>query len=148
SVAATGHAPFARYWVHVEMVRLDATKMSKSLGNLVLVRELRHRVNPRAIRHYLLTVHYRDFFDYSEDALQTSVARVERLARALRQGGSAADEAALASAASRFDAALADDLDAPAALAALDDAAQLVVAGSPDRSSGGDVRVVQEMAAR
>jgi L-cysteine:1D-myo-inositol 2-amino-2-deoxy-alpha-D-glucopyranoside ligase len=148
SVAATGHAPFARYWVHVEMVRLDGTKMSKSLGNLVLAHDLRQRVNPRAIRHYLLTVHYRDFFDYSEDALRTSVARVERLERALRQGGSTADEAALASAADRFDDALADDLDTPAALAALDDATQLVLAGSADRGARQSIALLQEMASR
>src|SRR5260221_9459514 len=78
---ATGHAPLARFWMHVEMVRLDGIKMSKSLGNMVFARELRKRVNPMAVRHYLLSTHYREFFDYAENDLGASVERVARLER-------------------------------------------------------------------
>jgi L-cysteine:1D-myo-inositol 2-amino-2-deoxy-alpha-D-glucopyranoside ligase len=148
SVATTGHAPFARYWVHVEMARLDGTKMSKSLGNLVLVRDLLHRFRPAAIRHYLLTVHYREFLDYAEEALRASAARVDEIERALRQPGSAADEGALMKLVDRFDSAMADDLNTPLALAALEEAARLVLAAPAGPDSGRAPTILQEMAAR
>ncbi len=128
SEAGTGQSPFARFWLHVEMVSLGGVKMSKSLGNLVLIRELRARVNPLAIRHYLLCTHYRSWLDYSEPGLQASVKRIGRLDRALARNDARVDSNLLADLSARFDAALADDLDIPAALAVLDDAAELVLA--------------------
>jgi len=92
-------------------------------------------------------VHYRAFFDYAEEGLRASVEKVERLERAIRQPGSGST-AALADAGKRFDAALADDLDTPAALDALDAATELVLAGSGDSGGRDDAAVLQGMAAR
>jgi len=75
SWAATG-APLARHWMHVGMVAYEGTKMSKSLGNLVFVRNLRRMHDPRAIRLALMAHHYRDgfeWFDYNiDDAITTA----------------------------------------------------------------------------
>jgi L-cysteine:1D-myo-inositol 2-amino-2-deoxy-alpha-D-glucopyranoside ligase len=148
SEAVTGHGPLARFWVHVAMARLDGTKMSKSLGNLVLVRELRARVNPLAIRHYLLRTHYRDFLDYSENELNASAERVSLLERALATRLPRASDDELASLENRFDEGLADDLDTPTALKALDEAARMVLNTSASATSGSGSAVLRRMAAR
>ena len=113
---ATGE-DFARAYVHSGMVSLDGEKMSKSRGNLVFVSKLRGAgVDPMAIRLLLLAHHYRDDWAYTDADLD---AAAERLA-IWRQAASldAALDAGPVVAAVR--AALADDLDAPAALAAID----------------------------
>jgi L-cysteine:1D-myo-inositol 2-amino-2-deoxy-alpha-D-glucopyranoside ligase len=124
---ATGKAPFARFWMHNAPVRLEGTKMSKSLGNLVMARELLTRFNANAIRLYLLRHHYRTAFDYDEQEL-LSAARDETVLRTCADawtgsGGQhpAADEVphSIQDIRRRFVAALADDLDTPAAAHAL-----------------------------
>jgi L-cysteine:1D-myo-inositol 2-amino-2-deoxy-alpha-D-glucopyranoside ligase len=140
--AATGKAPFARFWMHAEMVQLGGIKMSKSLGNLILVRELRQRVDPLVVRHYLLSTHYRDFLDYSEAELLASKEKLERLQRALRGPSTHVDAAELEALEYRFDRALADDLDTPAALTALDTAARAVLGAPSDDGTGeGQIRL-------
>jgi cysteinyl-tRNA synthetase len=148
SEAGTGHVPYARYWVHPEMVQLGGIKMSKSLGNLVLVRDLRARFKPVAVRHYLLSTHYRDLLDYSEVALATSAERIGLLRRALAAPARRGDVATLATWEHRFDAALADDLNTPAALAALDAAVHVVLSASGDDGPGDGTSVLRGMAAR
>jgi L-cysteine:1D-myo-inositol 2-amino-2-deoxy-alpha-D-glucopyranoside ligase len=110
----TGAKPFARFWMHTGMVRLDGQKMSKSLGNLVLARDLLRDHSAAAIRLYLLSFPYRDGWDFEPRALPA----FEELAGRLR---AAAPEPA-ASAVNLDDpffAALSDDLDTPAARARL-----------------------------
>ena len=114
SEAATGE-PFVRHWMHQAMVRMDGEKMSKSLGNLVFVSELRQAWDPRAIRLAVLANHYRHGWDWDDKVMP---AAAERLAR--WQAGSGADGAAALAAVRE---ALDDDLDTPAAVAAVDDAA-------------------------
>jgi len=127
SEAGTDRAPFARFWVHVEMVRLGGIKMSKSLGNLVFVRDLLPVFGPAAVRHYLLSIHYRLPMDYSTEALRASADRMERIAYALWLSHRDVDSAALAEHRARFEAALADDLDTPSALKVLDSFVDLLV---------------------
>jgi L-cysteine:1D-myo-inositol 2-amino-2-deoxy-alpha-D-glucopyranoside ligase len=148
SESVTGHAPLARYWVHAAMVRMDGTKMSKSLGNLVLVRDLRARFNPIAIRHYLLGTHYRAELDYSEDQLRASVEQVALLERALTARVPNASEEALTALEQHFDAALADDLDTPAAMNALDAAARRILDVSNGEASGKEPLALRRMATR
>ena len=148
SESATGHAPLARYWIHSAMVRLDGTKMSKSLGNLIFVRELRKRYDPLAIRHYLLTTHYRDQLDYSEAGLDASVESVRQLEQVLADTVTRGDEAALSDWEARFDRAMTDDLDTPLALDILSEAVGGVL-GAPNNDQGGNgAAVVCRMAAR
>ncbi|MDD9372095.1 MAG: cysteine--tRNA ligase, partial [Acidimicrobiales bacterium] len=115
SEAATGE-PFVRHWMHQAMVRMDGEKMSKSLGNLVFVSELRESWDPRAIRLAVLAHHYRHSWDWDDKVMP---AAGERLARwEARTGGSG--DAALAAVREVLD----HDLDTPAAVAAIDDAAE------------------------
>ena len=148
SEAGSGRSPFVRFWIHVEMVRLDGVKMSKSLGNLILVRDLRSRVSPMAIRHYLLRTHYRAFLDYADTDLLVSAERMARLDRAQVRSGYRVDAELLAALAGRFDAALADDLDTPAAIDALDAAARLVLAAPSDAEANPADATLRQMASR
>jgi L-cysteine:1D-myo-inositol 2-amino-2-deoxy-alpha-D-glucopyranoside ligase len=118
SEAATGE-PFVRHWLHQAMVRMDGEKMSKSLGNLVFVSELRKLWDPRAIRLGVICHHYREPWDWTGDIMP---AAAERLARWQAATATAGDgDAAL----DEVRAALDDDLDTPAAVAAVDEAADL-----------------------
>ncbi len=115
--ALTGTWPFAKAYVHAGMVGLDGEKMSKSRGNLVFVSVLRREgVDPGALRLALLASHYRADREWSAPVL---TAGEQRLAawRAGRARPSGPDGTALLAA---VRAALADDLDTPAALAAVD----------------------------
>ncbi|PJE95195.1 cysteine--1-D-myo-inosityl 2-amino-2-deoxy-alpha-D-glucopyranoside ligase [Streptomyces carminius] len=115
--ALTGQHPFARTYVHAGMVALDGEKMSKSRGNLVFVSRLRRAgVDPAAIRLTLLAHHYRSDWEWTDAVLDEAVERLDRWRAAVsRPDGPPAGELV-----AEIRAALADDLDAPAALAAVD----------------------------
>ncbi|HTA10968.1 MAG TPA: cysteine--tRNA ligase, partial [Streptosporangiaceae bacterium] len=70
---------FARYWVHNGLVRIGGEKMSKSLGNSLLVDAMISRVRPVELRYYLGQAHYRSDFDYSAEALAEAVTAYRRL---------------------------------------------------------------------
>ncbi|MFJ6213565.1 cysteine--1-D-myo-inosityl 2-amino-2-deoxy-alpha-D-glucopyranoside ligase [Streptomyces sp. NPDC092296] len=114
---ATGGHPYAHAYVHAGMVALDGEKMSKSRGNLVFVSRLRAAgVDPAAIRLALLAHHYRSDWEYTDAALDEAVQRLGRWRAAVsRPDGPPARELL-----AEVRAALADDLDAPRALAAVD----------------------------
>jgi L-cysteine:1D-myo-inositol 2-amino-2-deoxy-alpha-D-glucopyranoside ligase len=115
--AFTGVHPFARHYVHAGMIGLDGEKMSKSRGNLVFVSKLRAQdVDPNAVRLALLAGHYRADRAWTADLLATAEARLARwrAAVALPVAPPADDMVA------RLRTHLADDLDTPAALAAVD----------------------------
>jgi L-cysteine:1D-myo-inositol 2-amino-2-deoxy-alpha-D-glucopyranoside ligase len=124
-------APYALAYVHAGMVAYDGEKMSKSKGNLVFVSQLRNSdVDPMAIRLTLLRHHYRSDWEWTDDQLWESVDRLSEWRRALAVGAGAP-------AAPVVDAvlgALATDLDAPTAVAAVDAwaAATLGTAGLAD----------------
>jgi L-cysteine:1D-myo-inositol 2-amino-2-deoxy-alpha-D-glucopyranoside ligase len=130
-----GHAyslagvPLARHYAHAGMVGLDGEKMSKSKGNLVLVSRLREAgVDPMAIRLAILAHHYRSDWEWTDEDLDRAKARLESWRTAA--AGATSGEAEELTTAVR--AALANDLDAPAAVAALDEWA----AGPPGDGSG------------
>jgi L-cysteine:1D-myo-inositol 2-amino-2-deoxy-alpha-D-glucopyranoside ligase len=119
--AAHGHLagahPFAKAYAHAGMVGLDGHKMSKSRGNLVLVSRLREAgVDPAAIRLALLAHHYRDDWEWTDAGLDEAVARLARW----REAASAPTGPAATELLTRVREHLADDLDAPGALAAVD----------------------------
>ncbi|TML59597.1 MAG: cysteine--tRNA ligase [Actinobacteria bacterium] len=109
SEGATGE-PFVRHGMHQFMVRLGGEKMSKSLGNLVFVSDLVKEWDPMAIRLALVSHHYRDSWEWTDDLLPTATERLQRW-RAAGAGDAALDQAR---------AALDDDLDTPGAAAAID----------------------------
>jgi len=127
SEGATGLRPFVTYWLHAGMLRYHGEKMSKSLGNLVLVRDLLATYSGDAIRHYLVSHHYRQELDFDEADLDASATQAALLRRACRVAEelepfapALADPAALdptvAGHRTRFLSAMDDDLDTPAAL--------------------------------
>ncbi len=129
SEAATG-VPFVRTWLHCAHLRMGGEKMAKSTGNIARVAELLEAgVSPRALRYVLLAVHYRQGLDYSQTALDAAGAALERLdtlLTALEGYGEARDDDPTLSdlldrTRSDFEAALDDDLNVSAALAALFD---------------------------
>jgi L-cysteine:1D-myo-inositol 2-amino-2-deoxy-alpha-D-glucopyranoside ligase len=127
----TGRAPFARIWMHAGLVSLGGTKMSKSLGNLVFLSDLLERYEGAAVRRYLLSHHYREGWEFDDAALADAAVGLKRWRGAAGAEGQRPDlELA-------FHQALADDLDTPGALAALDEAA---AAGA-----GGTVRTLADV---
>ncbi|HEX3948171.1 MAG TPA: cysteine--tRNA ligase [Acidimicrobiales bacterium] len=119
SESATGQL-FVRHWLHVGLVGLDGTKMSKSLGNLVFVGDLVKEWEPMVVRLALLGHHYRHDWEWTDQDLVEAAARLERWRAAPpgRPGGE--PDPALDGVRERLD----DDLDTPGALAALDGAAE------------------------
>jgi L-cysteine:1D-myo-inositol 2-amino-2-deoxy-alpha-D-glucopyranoside ligase len=113
SEAATGR-PFVRHWMHQAMVRMEGEKMSKSLGNLVFISELRKQYDPRAIRLGIVSNHYRTEWEWSDLLMPTAVDRLERWLAAGDGDGALAEVRG----------ALDHDLDTPAAVAAIDAAVE------------------------
>jgi L-cysteine:1D-myo-inositol 2-amino-2-deoxy-alpha-D-glucopyranoside ligase len=121
SESVTGQ-PFVRHWLHVGLVGLDGTKMSKSLGNLVFVGDLLERWQAVAIRTALLAHHYRTDWEWTAEDMPTAALRLEAWRKATpseQPGGAGGEDPALEAVRRALD----DDLDTPAALAALDDLA-------------------------
>lgn len=71
--------PFARYWMHNGYINIDNEKMSKSLGNIVLVHDIIERHDPQVLRFFMLSVHYRHPINYSEELLANAKAGLERI---------------------------------------------------------------------
>ncbi|MEV7677061.1 cysteine--1-D-myo-inosityl 2-amino-2-deoxy-alpha-D-glucopyranoside ligase [Streptomyces sp. NPDC088341] len=133
----TGEHPFARAYVHAGMVGLNGEKMSKSKGNLVFVSTLRHEgVDPAAIRLALLAHHYRSDWEWTDAVLQEAVERLGRWRAAVSRPDGPPSDAVV----DEIREALADDLDAPAALLAVDRWAALQEsAGGTDEGAPGVV---------
>jgi cysteinyl-tRNA synthetase len=109
---ALGHE-FARIWTHNGMLRFTDEKMSKSLGNVVTIREALDDWGHETLLVYFLTGHWRKPIDFSDETLQAAAARADRLREVFRNPS----EPAPAGAWARFAAALDDDFNTPDALA-------------------------------
>jgi L-cysteine:1D-myo-inositol 2-amino-2-deoxy-alpha-D-glucopyranoside ligase len=130
---ASGRAPCARAYVHAGMVALDGEKMSKSKGNLVFVHALRTAGHdPIAIRLAILANHYRSDWEWTSDLLLAAEDRLDRWRAALSQEFGPTAEATL----QELRDALAADLDAPAALLAVDRWVDHQLAHGGDDASG------------
>ena len=116
SQCAHGGAIFARYWLHNGMLNFGGAKMSKSLGNIEKVHDLVERHPPEALRHALLSAHYRQPLDWSDTLIEQSVRTLDRLYGTLRDLDEVEATAAIPPA---VEAALEDDLNTPQALAEL-----------------------------
>ncbi len=120
SEAATGK-PFSRFWLHNAHVLMEGTKVSKSLGNTVKLRQLKeHGFHPLSYRYWLLTGHYRRQMNFSFNALEGAQTALRRLQRTFAEefggarGGRVSEAYAL-----RFLEAMNNDMDTPKALAIL-----------------------------
>lgn len=135
SEAATGK-PFARYWMHNGYINVDNQKMSKSLGNFRLVRDIAQEFDLEAVRLFLLSAQYRNPINFTRELVEqanTALTRIrtarERLAEAKEGPATAEDESFIASLAEhekRFCDAMDDDLNTADALGAMFDYARAV----------------------
>jgi L-cysteine:1D-myo-inositol 2-amino-2-deoxy-alpha-D-glucopyranoside ligase len=140
SEIATGTKPFVRYWMHVGMVEYQGEKMSKSLGNLVLVRDALDSYNADALRLYMFSHHYQSPWEYRDEEMDEWV----RLAEDLRE---AADfpaygieqEVDVSIFQEQFFNAMEDDLDTASAIDALREIATAILEAPEDD----DVREAQ-----
>ena len=129
SVAAN-NSPFARHWMHIGMVAYEGEKMSKSLGNLVFVRDLRTGHDPRAIRLALLSNHYRAGFEWFDSDIDKGEAMLERMIEAASCPSGPDSETLLTQVREAID----DDLNLPKACEIIDDFAVKTIEGSGNDS--------------
>jgi cysteinyl-tRNA synthetase len=135
--------PFVRYWLHNGLLQLGSEKMSKSLGNLITVREALERYGADALRLFMLSSHYRSPLTYSEEALEAAQKGVERLRQALQPGNTDAKGETLDAEPyrKRFVEAMDDDFGTPQAVAALFDLARSI---NTWKEQGKDVSQAQD----
>nr|WP_235833758.1 cysteine--tRNA ligase [Aeromicrobium chenweiae] len=111
--------PFARFWMHNAMLNLAGAKMSKSVGNTLMVSEVVKRVRPIALRYYLAASHYRSIVEFSEESLAEAATAFDRIEGFVRRAAGLVGPGGLGEVPAAFAGAMDDDLSVPAALAAL-----------------------------
>jgi len=129
SESFTGVKPFVRYWLHNGMVQLGEEKMSKSLGNLITIKEALERYSADAVRIFALSSHYRSPLTYSEEALDAAEGGVERLLRVISRDDPTGGKGEALDAKpyyNQFIEAMDDDFNSPKALAVLFDLARVI----------------------
>ncbi|MGA7937794.1 MAG: cysteine--tRNA ligase [Kovacikia sp.] len=152
SEAVTGK-PLARYWIHNGFINMDGEKMSKSLGNFRLTRDLLETYHPMAFRLFVLQAHYRKPIDFTPEGLESAESGWKTLKEAIHYGAKFAELAGWQTEQAvelddvvidRFNAAMDDDFNTPVALSVLFELAkdlrregnQLVHQGKPDLAIG------------
>ena len=131
---------FARIWMHNAWVTTAGEKMSKSLGNSLLVSEVVKRVRPIELRYYLVSAHYRSMIEFSFESLEEAAQgfkRIEGFLLRAREDGGYEPIVNPGARPAAFDAALDDDLAVAAALAVLH---EHVRAGNSALAAGDDVK--------
>ncbi|RFF29124.1 cysteine--tRNA ligase [Wenzhouxiangella sediminis] len=132
SRCAHGTERFARYWMHNGFVTVEKRKMSKSLGNTLIVHELLEEWPGEVMRYLLLSAHYRQPLDWSEGALEQARNTLDRLYGLLRDYPPADTEAEPEP---EVVAALEDDLNTPTALAGLNTLARRLSSAEPSEQA-------------
>jgi len=116
---------YCRYWIHNGLIHVDSEKMSKSLGNVLLLRDLLAEAPGETVRLGLLTAHYRQPLDWADDVLADAQQKLDRMYGALRAAGvSGTVQDDVGEPPASVVEALDDDLNTPRALAALFDLAR------------------------
>jgi cysteinyl-tRNA synthetase len=112
---------FANFWLHNAWVTTAGEKMSKSLGNSLIVTEVAKRVRPIELRWYLASAHYRSNLEFSDSALQESAVAFQRIENFVERATTIVGEVDFANSVmcADFESAMNEDLNVPAALAAL-----------------------------
>jgi L-cysteine:1D-myo-inositol 2-amino-2-deoxy-alpha-D-glucopyranoside ligase len=111
--------PFAHTWMHTSMVHHEGAKMSKSLGNLVMMEDLLRRFTPDAIRIYLASHHYRSVWSHDETVLQAAAETSKAFESAASAAGGAGKPTSAQPESGEFDRAMEEDLDSTQALRVL-----------------------------
>jgi cysteinyl-tRNA synthetase len=123
----TGKKPFVQYWMHNGLLRMGEDKMSKSLGNLITIREALKKYSADAIRIFILSSYYRSPLTYTEETLEAAQGGAERLLRVVSRNDVAEGKGELLDARpyyDRFIEAMDDDFNTPQAIAILFDLAR------------------------
>lgn len=136
----TGEKPFVKTWIHTAMVLYQGEKMSKSLGNLVLVSDLLKKYNPFVIRWTLLSHHYRDPWEFREEELGEIEEKIQKMQTIEKSGHIHEETPGDNQYLKHFLEHMENDLDTPNALTAL-----MVLAEQAEKES--DVRKKNEMCA-
>ena len=142
SEAYSSVKPFARFWMHNGMVQFGDDKMSKSIGNIVEVRDALEKHEPDALRLFFLSSHYRSPVNYTDDSVEGHARALGRLRQALEASSGPGAHLDPGPYEAVFVEAMDDDLNTPRAIAALFDLAREI-----NRSSGEDKDVADGQAA-
>ncbi len=134
--AFTGTEPFSQYWLHNGLLQMGEEKMSKSLGNLVSIRDVVEQHGADAFRLFVLTSHYRMPLTWTDEGVAASARAAERLSRAAWAIGGEGDAPDMSGFSERFYEAMDDDFNTPQALAAMFDMAREINRAAGD---GADV---------
>ena len=118
STCAHGGRVFARYWLHNGMLTFNGRKMSKSLGNVMLLHELLQKHSHELLRYLLLKAHYRQPLDWSDSTIAQARATLDGWYGALRDLADVEIDTSAIQTPAEIEAALLDDLNTPQALAA------------------------------
>ena len=125
SACAHDGAPLARYWVHNGFVQIDSTKMSKSIGNVLLVRELLNKHAGETLRMALIGAKYREPLNWSDELVEQAKSQLDRMYGTLERLADITLAAHEIVAAQGFTAAMDDDLNTPKAVSVLMEAVTL-----------------------
>jgi L-cysteine:1D-myo-inositol 2-amino-2-deoxy-alpha-D-glucopyranoside ligase len=125
----TGKKPFVKVWMHVAMVRHEGEKMSKSLGNLVMVRDLLKTWTPDTLRLFLASHHYRQSWEYNEEHLKLAASLDRQLSAAAASDSGEADGFTTCTYETEFQNAMDNDLDTPAAINVIGSLASKIMDG-------------------
>jgi len=139
----TGKKPFVRHWMHNGLLQLGAEKMSKSLGNLITIREALQKYSSDGIRIFILSSYYRSPLTYSEEAMEAAERGAERLRQSLKkvQGdGWSNDWVDAAPFRQRFIEAMDDDFGTSQAIATLFDLAREINRGAETGKDASEAR--------
>ena len=144
SESFTGKKPFVKYWMHNGLLQLGAEKMSKSLGNLVTIRQVLDKYSADAIRIFILSSHYRSPLTYADESLEAAEKGAERLRQVagIAAGGTGIGSVDLDSYRKRFVDGMDDDFNTPQALSALFDLARDI---NRERDAGHDVMAPKQV---
>jgi cysteinyl-tRNA synthetase len=129
SESFTGVKPFVKYWLHNGLLQFGEEKMSKSLGNLITVKQALEKYSPDAIRIFVLNSHYRSPLTYSEEGLGAAEGGTERIARVISRDDTTGGKGEALNAEpyqKQFIEAMDDDFNTPQALAILFDLARAI----------------------
>ena len=143
---AFGVEPFARYWTHVAMVAYNGEKMSKSLGNLVLISDALQEYSADALRLYLLSHHYRTPWSYEDAELDHWAQVANDLIEAVDLPAYGIEnEVDVSTARDRFMLAMDDDLNIPVAIEALQEIATAILESPEDDDTRDAQRTLREL---
>src|SRR5690606_5518733 len=123
------HTPLAKYWMHNGRLMIDEEKMSKSLGNVILLKDFLNQYDGNVLRYFMLSTHYRQPLNYTDEAIRQAQKEIEKVTSAYQflthkldffdPDGNETETPELKALKDEFIAALSDDFNTPNAISTL-----------------------------